>query len=397
MSEDKSKKPKIDLKARLGKGGGAGGPAAPIPAPSVGSVPPPSAVPPPALGTPVPIPVPTPSQPGAPPMPGLGMPFAAPSRPVATPPPPPPSAAQQTIKVEVAEEVHEERRKASKKTGLYAALALVAGLAAGFGVGGLAKDSEYDNRAITGAGLLEKEIKAANEKVVELKEKLQAGEDKLRNKEYPDELISALAALNVPFGPENLQQKQVGNLSSAQQQALFAYVMAVDDVNKSKDKLRNLLGAPDVKKAVTKSWAEEKDPLFNYAVVLSSDNKGMVATLVPTKEPFPEAKDWPASLTVMVLQKSQQGVKQAEKKATRWDKGDPSRLISGTDPVVVPVAPESTAAFTSQEIIRKLALGIRDLRVTLEGDASNPQDEKPGLQKVGEDLVNELHKVALKR
>ena len=110
-----------------------------------------------------------------------------------------------------------------------------------------------------------------------------------------------------------------------------------------------------------------------------------------------EGKDWPASLSVMVLQKSQQGVKQAEKKATRWEKGDPSRLISGTDPVVVPVDPESTAAFTSQEIIRKLALGIRDLRVTLEGDASNPQDEKLGLQKVGEDLVNELHKVAQKR
>jgi hypothetical protein len=393
MSEDKSKKPKIDLKARLGKGGGAGGPSAPIPAPSVGSVPPP----PPSLGAPIPIPVPTPSQPGAPQMPGLGMPFAAPSRPVAAPPPPPPSAAQQTIKVEVAEEVHEERRKASKKTGLYAALALVAGLAAGFGIGGLAKDSDYDNRAIAGAGLLEKEIKAANEKVVELKEKLQAGEDKLRNKEYPEELVSALAALNVPFGAENLQQKQIGNLSSAQQQALFAYVMAVEDVNKSKDKLRNLLGAPDVKKAVTKSWAEEKDPLFNYAVILSSGNKGMVATLVPTKDPFAEGKDWPASLSVMVLQKSQQGVKQAEKKATRWEKGDPSRLISGTDPVVVPVDPESTAAFTSQEIIRKLALGIRDLRVTLEGDASNPQDEKLGLQKVGEDLVNELHKVAQKR
>lgn len=396
MSEDKSKKPKIDLKARLGKGGGGGGPSAPIPAPSVGSVPPP-AVPPPALGTPIPIPVPTPSQPGAPQMPGLGMPFAAPSRPVAAPPPPPPSAAQQTIKVEVAEEVHEERRKASKKTGLYAALALVAGLAAGFGIGGLAKDSDYDNRAIAGAGLLEKDIKAANEKIVELKEKLQAGEDKLRNKEYPDDLVASLGALNVPFGAENLQQKQIGNLSSAQQQALFAYVMAVEDVNKSKDKLRNLLGAPDIKKAVLKSWAEEKEPLFNYAVILRSDNKGIVASLVPTKEPFAEGKDWPTSLALMVVQQSQQGSKQVEKKATRWEKGDPSRLISGSDPVAVPVDPDSTAVFTSQEIIRKLALGIRDLRTTLEGDSSNPQDEKLGLQKVGEDLVNELHKVAQKR
>lgn len=394
MSEDKSKKPKIDLKARLGKGGGAAGAPAPIPAPSVGSVPPPAAVPPPALGTPIPIPMPTASQPGAPMMPGLGMPFAQPSRPAPAPPPAPVSAAQQTIKVEVGEEVHEERRKASKRTGLYAGIAVVVGMAVGFGIGGLKKDHDYDYAAIAGAGLLEKDVKAATEKVVELKEKLQGGEDKLRNKEYPDDLVSALSAINVPFAIDNLQHKQVGNLKSSLQQSLFAYVMAVEDVNKAKDKLRNLLGAPDVKKAVTKAWTEEKEPLFNYAVMLSSDNKGMVATLVPTKDPFPEGKDWPANVSVMIVQQSQQGAKQVEKKATRWEKGDPSRLISGTDPVVVPVDPDSTAAFTSQEIIRKLAIGIRDIRVTLEGDASDPTNEKAGLQKAGEDLANELHKVA---
>ncbi len=398
MSEDKSKKPKIDLKARLGKGGSAAG-ASPgaIPAPSVGSVPPP-AVPPPAAGTPVPIPAPPMSQPGAIPLPGLASPFAPPGRSAAPPPPPAPvSAAAQTIKVEIGEEIHEERRKASKRTGLYVAIAAVAALAAGFGIGGLKKDHDYDYAAIAGAAALEKDVKTANEKIVELKDKLQAGETQLRADQYPDELVTALGGINIPFAIDNLQHKQVGNLKSTVQTMLFNYVMAVDDVNKSKDKLRNLLGAPDIKKAVQKSWDEKKDPVVNYTVLLSSDNKGMVASLVPTKDPFSIGKDWPSSYTVLVTQQTQQGVKQAEKKAARWEKGDPSRLISGSDPVAVPVDPDTTAMLTSQEIIRKLANGIRDLRTTLEGDASDPTNEKPGLQKMGEDLANELHKVALQQ
>ena len=107
MADDKGKKPKIDLKARLGKTI-QGGPAVPLPVPG--------SQPPPGDGT-----VPTPPPPraaGIAPPPGLSPgipipPFAqAKAQSVA---PPKPTAAQQTIKVEVGEEIHAERKKAKRR------------------------------------------------------------------------------------------------------------------------------------------------------------------------------------------------------------------------------------------------------------------------------------------
>src|SRR5438552_3362990 len=102
MAEDKSKKPRIDLKARLAKTA-----TFPLPAPGSsrpGGVPPaPSSRPP--LGPPMGI------------SPGIPLPPFGHARSAAKPSKP--TAAQQTIKVEVGEEIHEERRKASKRTMIF--------------------------------------------------------------------------------------------------------------------------------------------------------------------------------------------------------------------------------------------------------------------------------------
>jgi hypothetical protein len=409
MSEEQSKKPKIDLKARLGKttssatGAGPGVVPLPVPGPSLGSVPPPAQAS---------VPAPRPSDAGIAPPPSVlravppmvpnlpGSPFAPhqPAAPApAPPPPPPPPAAAQTIKVEIGEEIHEERKKASRRAAGFAVVGLVIGVGFGFLIGGGKERSDRDKVAVQGAAALEKDIKAANEKLEELKTKLNAGEEKLRAKAYPEELIAELAALNIPFDATNLDHKNVGNLKSSVQRALLSYTSGVEDLNRTKNQVRNLLGQPTVRKEIEKGWADEKEPSANFSVILISDQKGMMAELVPNKEPFAIGKDWPATYTVLRTERSQAGAKQVDKSGTRWQKGDPSRDLSGTNPVVVPVTPESSAGFTSQEYVRKLAIAIRDLRETIEGNSTDPTNERPGLVKVGDDLVNELHKIGLQQ
>src|SRR5262245_23532909 len=170
MADDK-KKSKIDLKARLGKTGTlSGGAAAPVPLPVPGASAPGSAPPPPADSRPG-APAPAPSQGGSvrPPMglapppgitPGLPAPlFAQPKKEREAKP----SAQQQTIKVEVGEEIIKEREAARKRAALYAGIAAVVALGLGLAVGRVWQRGDNSTAAGKGAATLEKDVKAANE------------------------------------------------------------------------------------------------------------------------------------------------------------------------------------------------------------------------------------------
>ena len=118
------------------------------------------------------------------------------------------------------------------------------------------------------------------------------------------------------------------------------------------------------------------------------DSKGVVAELVPNKEPFAFGKDWKDSYTVLKKERD----KSVEKNATRYKKGD----LPGTDPLVVPVAPESVAAFTSEQLVYKLGGAMRDAVRSIQGTSDEATgQETPGLLKSGEDLAIDLKKVAI--
>jgi len=322
--------------------------------------------------------------------PGIPLPPFAQQR-QAPAPAPKPSAAQQTIKVEVGEEVERERKLAAKKTAIYAALALALGIGIGFGVGGAKANSDRGKAAIEGAGALEKDVKTANEKMKELSEKLNAAAEKLGNKSFPTEFAGELGSINVPFDAFNLEGKGVGNLPAKIQRQVLGYTTAVQDLNKTKDSLKNLLIAAQA--PVEKSWKEEKAPVVNFSVVFRRDGDKMLAELVPNKEPFAYGTAWPEKYKVTRLERSQQGMKPVEKEAARWAKGD----LTGSDPIALPVDPQTVAAFTSEQIVFKLAGALRDIRQVLEGNKDNPTTETPGLLKDGDDLANELRKISLKR
>jgi hypothetical protein len=403
MADDKTKKPKIDLKARLNKTAAPSGPNAvplPVPGPSQpGSAPPPPGSIPAASSGPGPMATPTPPpmrpQGIAPPSgmglsPGIPMPiFATQPRPQAAAQP---KQQAQTIKVEVSEEIHEERRKATKKMILFAAIGAVVGGVLGFVWGGAKTKGDSAQATVRGAGEMFDDMKVANEKLKELGDKLSAADKKIQNKEFPDDLD--LNAIVIDFDGQKLEGRGIGGLSRNVLRMLVSFTASVSDLNKTKDSMRNLLVI--AKPAVVKGWAEEKDPVSSFSVIFSGRGESkMMADLVPNKEPFAlSAKEWPGSYTITKPERSAQGIKGVEKKATRWTKGD----LTGNEPVAIPVDPLTTSALSGTETANKLSRGMREMREILEGggDPNNP-DAKPGLLKEGEDLANELQKISGKK
>lgn len=404
MADDKTKKTKIDLKARLGKAtltGMAAPPGSlpiPSPGPSGSGLPPPDSGPgsatpssaPSAPGGSVPTPMPSVRPMGiAPPVglsPGIPLPpFAQAQRPAPVKEAKP-TAAQQTIKVEVGEGIHEERKKATRNAAIAAIFGAAVGLGLGWVAGGSSEKGGRIKDAARGAGLLEKDVKAAGDKMKELDEKLLEATQKITAKEFPDALVTALGSLNIPFDPTNLEGKNIGSLSSKMLRSLLNYTSAVEDLNKDKDSLKNILGAAQA--PMVKAWKEEKEPMANYAILFSgAGDKKTVGELVPIKEPFVWKGEFPANITVTKFENG----KPAEKKATRWIKGE----LTGGDPTVIPVDPKSMAGFTSDVLIQRLNKMIYDMRQSLAGNPEDPTNPKPGLLKLSEDIAVELRKSSL--
>jgi len=337
-----------------------GGPSA-IPAPPVGIAPPPGLSP----GIPLPPFGPRPQP-----------------RPQAEPKP---TAAQQTIKVDVGEEIELERKKSRTRIGMGAVAGVVVGLAIGWVAGGAASTGERAKNAARGAGLLEKDVKAATDKLKELDQKLQDAAEKLKNKTFPEDLGTGLAATTIPFDDTNLDGKGVGGMPGKLFRLVLDFTEGAKSANKSRESLKNLTGF--TKDPITKAWKEEAAPLANFSVVFHMEGSKPAAELVPNTTPFLWRGDWAEKYKVNKLE----GGKPAEKEAKRYVKGD----IAGGDLTAIPIDPKTTAAFTSDVMLGRLSKAIYDLRVDLEGNKDNPTNETPGMIKSGEDLANELHKASL--
>ncbi|HVY49451.1 MAG TPA: hypothetical protein VHB21_26345, partial [Minicystis sp.] len=401
-----------DLKARLGRTSvvGAGPTGAAVPVPTGQSAPAPMPLGAPESGRPS---APS-SSPGSTPAPAPVVPAARPSGGGIAPPPgispgiplppfapaarqaqaaPKPTAQAQTIKVEIGEEVEQERKKAAKRTAIYAAIAAVVGLGVGFVAGGSKEKGDRAKMAFDGAAALEKDVKTADDKMKELDEKITAGQKELSEKKFPTDLVTQLGAINIPFDAMNLENKQVGSLPGKVLRMVLGYTSAVQQLNKEKDALKNVLGA--AQGSITKAWKEEKEPPTNFAVLFVKNGDKLFGELTPVKEPFPfSAKDWPGKITVTKIE----GRKPVEKQATRFSGGGKEKAdFGGETALVVPVEPQSVAQFTTDAIAGKLAKAIYDVREALEGKKDDPTHETAGLIKDGDDLANELHKIALQR
>ncbi len=365
MADDKSKKPKINLKDRLNKTN-MGTQSVPLPVPGSSPGAPQGIAPPPGITPGIPVP-----------------PFAQPKAAAAeAAPPPKPTVVQQTIKVEVGEEIIKEREKA-KKTLIGAAIATaLLGIGIGYAVGGQAAKADRGKQVIQNAKSLMGDIKAANEKMKELETLLGEAAEKLGKKDYPADLSGKLGSLNIPFDGTKVDGGAISGLKPSALRQLLNFTSGCEALNDKKDKLKSLIDY--AKDPILKSWKEEKEPVVNFSIMFRSDQKGVIAEFVPNKDPFDIGKDWPANYTVTKYERG----KPAEKKLNRYTKGD----LPGTD-IVVPIDPSTTAIFTSQEGIRNLSKAFIDLRKELKGDDTDQQNPVLGTIQVGDNLLTELQKV----
>ncbi|HZO16947.1 MAG TPA: formin, partial [Polyangiaceae bacterium] len=287
-AEDKPKKRKIDLKSRLSSVRAAGTFAGPT-SPSSSEGRDPLSFPPPPTGS-----VPAPRLPGV----------SKPSSPFAPPEPEvKKTAQQQTIKVEIGEEVVAERRKTQRKMLIYVALAGAVGLFAGWQVGQVYERGKTGFKAVENAKALAADIESANKSMISLSDAIGSGSEKIGSFEYPAELVDTLQKTNVPFSTDNFTGKGVSGLPPEVQKQLLSYTSGVEDLNAQKDKLRNLLGAS--KAAIEKYAKQRKSPVVNFSVIFDKQNQNPVAVLVPNKDPFEQGATWPQSYKVVKPQEKE--------------------------------------------------------------------------------------------
>ena len=369
----KPKKRKIDLKSRLSSVRGTGA----LPAATDRSSDPLSFPPPPATGGGVPAP----KLPGGMAPPTISSPFAPPE------PEKKVSAAQQTIKVEVGEEVVKERKKTRKKYSVYMVIVGVIAIAVGFLLGMTKEKGRAGQQAIDGAKALAGDIDAANKTMSTMSDSLRNAVEGLSNDEFPEALEELLKGTNVDFSGANFQGRSVGGLPAEVFNRLLTYTNDVEKLNKQKDTLRNLLSA--AKPQVLKFIEEKKKPKVKFAVMFTTENKKTVAELVPIKEPFEEKGDWPSSFTV--LQKAQKGTKDV-KVGVYDEKG---KLVGGETPNVLPVSPKSVAGFTDLTLIFKLRAAMMDTANLIDGvESPDPAQQTDGAMKNGQKLIEDLKKIS---
>ncbi len=381
MAEEKSKKPKIDLKARLGKTtatGGAPTPGLPAPPGAPTSSPDGRVSAPPPMGIAPPV--------GIAPPPGIGGgPLSSPFAPKPQPKAAPVSAEAQTIKVEVSEEIHVERKRSGRRAAIYALIAAIAGGALGFFAGGNRERHVQDQKAVSGLKGLGAEVQDATKRAEEIGPILDEIEKGLASGKFPDASIDKLTA-TIPFNASNLDGKYFGSMPNELQKATLAFLKSAENVNDKREALKNTL--QNAKKQVETAWAEADKPVFKLGVSFRQQGQNTMAEMIQLKEPWEVSKpEWPAEPKIIVSAIRDRKRVQEEKTAKRWVKD----ALTGETPIVIPVEPASVAGFTDEKLILRLQGAIFDVRVLLKGDET-PGREVMGLIREGEALTKVIDK-----
>ena len=304
------------------------------------------------------------------------------------PPPPKLTAEQQTIKVEVGEELHEERRKAKRFSVITGLLAAVLGLGIGFVAGGSKERKDRVDQGIKGAGLLETDVAEATKRIEDLVPIMRDIDESLRAKKFPTESVDKLASFAVPFNAATLENKAVGSLPAGLQSKVLSFLRKSVELQDAKEALQGELNAK--KPALEAIWKKQEKPVFELGVVFGGGDPKFLTQVVALKDPFETAtKDWPKEITIKVP--GAQG-KIEEKKANRYDKD--TKELNGS--VILPIDPSSVAGFTDQRATDNVYRLMEDIRVLWVGVDVQGR-ERPGLKKEGEELVAELEKLSLRR
>jgi hypothetical protein len=406
MAEEK--KPKIDLKARLGKGGGAtpppagvGGGGVPGAMPSPGApmgVPPPAAMPqsnPQPGGLPVPPGIPV----GPPPAFRQPTPQLDPSNPLAAvvapqqravpsrPPAPP-----QPQRIEVDEMAVQEARKGARKQGLIAGLvaALVLG-AIGYIAGGASSESKARAASVNHAKSLATDVSGAREKLKTMADKVEAGRNQLlKEKKFPNDLAKDLGAINVDFDGSKLAGVRFSGFSSETTNGLIEFISLVQQTNDRKGALQNLLSK--LQKPITEQLNPQGPNKVSFVVILDKDqSKQEFAILAPLAKPLEQSGNNPPTMPAEVVATNPLTRGNVTiPKATTFDKPGAAYVIPKSVEAACPSESSGQIAQLGGQL-NKIITDIRGETMAAGGDAV--VDNKDGLLQKADKLVTNLNKV----
>ncbi|MBN2197127.1 MAG: hypothetical protein JW751_30255 [Polyangiaceae bacterium] len=371
MAEDK--KPKIDLKSRLGTRSVAtqGGPA----------VPPPVGIPKPAL-------------------PGMGSRRPPPPKVDASDPyssisasdVPAAKAEPQAIKIEMSAEVVAAQKRSRSLTYILIAVAAVVGGLLGFAFGDRSAGLKSAHAAVEGAKELVTDVDKANAVVTQLADTLKAAMESLRDNKYPDAQVKQLGEINIPFDGGTLAGKGMGRFNAKTQGMLIQYASRAQEANDAKEKLQMLLSYSKKELAGVLEQQNEETRKVQWSVYVVGGAAGPWAVMQPieTKQQFLVAKKgdtnykWPEELKI------NDGGKEVPLK--RYTSGDPT----GNAPKIIPVDPTTHNAVCSNSTVGALSREVLRVETALRGekDPANPGEEKQGLLELGDLLLEELRKIA---
>jgi hypothetical protein len=366
-------KPKIDLKARLGK--------KTVSTPAAASVPPPVGLPRPQPSSPAAMPRPS----AVPTPPAIAQQQAAqridPTNPYASMPrqSAPVAARPQEIRVDM-EEVRAAQRSGRGRVMVLALITAIVGGVIGFAFGGGNERSKGADAAIEGAGLLLKEVDDSNKQITELAETLKSARTKLLGKgAYPQEEITKLGAINIPLKSTSLADKSIGRFKRETLAMLIDFTAAVEEANDQKEGLQRLLGSATVKEF----YEEQKAPKVRWIGYVGGGPGGPWISLEPLQKDkaFPAATGWPVELEF----KDDKG---KVEKVKRYSSGDPT----GSDPPFLPVNPQSQGGVCPSDIVGTLISQLLKMETVLRGD-STPGVDKTGLIERGQKLAEMLKKI----
>lgn len=360
MSEQKNK-PKIDLRARLGKKPGAG---------VAASIPPP-------MATSASIP--------APPFASRPPPAQEPARPVMAQP--------QAIKIEMDDEVLQAQKKGKSKVLMVAGGMAVVGAVIGIAIGGGMERRKRQDIALEGAKLLSEDIDKANVEIAKLAEVLNDAKRALSDGEYPTTAVAALADVAVPFDGTYLAGKGTGLMSPKINLSLVDFAGKSVEANDQKERLHRVLAGSEA--ALKEILSQTDKPKFNWSVFVIPGPHGPMASMQPLPEAFfvtskEKMKDkdgkmvdyaWPEEIEVP------DGDKKVKLKL--YKDGNP---VSST-PMLIPVEPTSQGLVCPNDTIVRLRNEIVKLEELLKGDKSDPTNETEGLTDLGSKLIDELKSI----
>ncbi|HYJ10859.1 MAG TPA: hypothetical protein VEX18_17675, partial [Polyangiaceae bacterium] len=379
MSEDK--KPKIDLKARLGKktvGAPAAGPGA--------SIPPPAGIPKPSgVGIPAPPFQSTTATSRPAPMVDASNPYGA-SSPYGSMAPSvaPVMAAPSVIAVELSDEVVRAQGRGKTKIMVLALITAGIGGFIGFTLGGGAERAKGSDAAKAGAEELVKDVEKANAKIEELAGVLKSAKEKLGKAKFPDEELSKLGALSIPFDGTNLSGRGIGRFKSEVLNMLISFASASTEANDQKQKIQSVLNRN--KKGVVEFLESQSKPVVRWSVIVGGSPLGPIASMQPVPTPFQlvgeqgKQHSWPEAYDLM----------EKDKKVSikRYLKGE----AASENPTFIPVDPSTQTLVCPNDVVFSIRRELTGMEEVLRGDPT-PGEEKIGLLETGQNLLKKLKEI----